>query len=59
MKDTDLMPWGIHKGKEMQDVPASYPLYLYRQGKMSGPVLQYVEDNLEVLEFQTTGKQPK
>jgi uncharacterized protein (DUF3820 family) len=27
--DTSLMPWGLHKGKAMQDVPASYLHYFW------------------------------
>jgi hypothetical protein len=29
--DTSLMPWGEHKGTAMQDVPASYLLWLFKQ----------------------------
>ena len=29
MKDTDIMPWGVHKGKEMKNVPDSYLFWLY------------------------------
>jgi uncharacterized protein (DUF3820 family) len=49
MEDTDLMPWGIHKGKEMQDVPASYLVWLLEENKCSGDVKLYIEDNLDVL----------
>lgn len=49
MEDTDLMPWGIHKGKEMQDVPASYLLYLHDADKCDGPVKKYIESNMNAL----------
>ena len=49
MEDTDLMPYGVHKGKEMQDVPASYLIWLFENNKCSGDVKKYIEDNLEVL----------
>jgi uncharacterized protein (DUF3820 family) len=52
MEDTDLMPYGIHKGKEMQDVPADYLLWLYEEGKLTEPVREYIEDNLEVLKVE-------
>jgi uncharacterized protein (DUF3820 family) len=29
LKDTDIMTFGMHKGKEMQDVPASW-LFWYK-----------------------------
>ncbi|MEA1848984.1 DUF3820 family protein [Chryseobacterium sp. MHB01] len=52
MEDTDLMPYGVHKGKKMQDVPADYLLWLYEEGKLTKPVREYIEDNLEVLKVQ-------
>lgn len=52
MEDTDIMPYGIHKGREMQDVPADYLLWLYAEGKCAGPVKEYIEDNLQVLETE-------
>lgn len=61
LKDTDLMPWGKHKGKEMQDVPAEYILYMYTlirpiaYNKMTltqKHFVGYVEDNKQVLEKQ-------
>lgn len=56
------MPFGKHKGKEMQDVPASYLLHLYHENKTnftsqshmmpppSKQVMIYIEDNLQALE---------
>jgi hypothetical protein len=31
LKDTDIMPFGKHKGAQLKDVPASYLLWLYEQ----------------------------
>lgn len=59
MKDTDLMPFGAHKGKRMIDVPASYLLWFYEENKAFKTkgdglkVWKYAEDNLEVLKSQT------
>lgn len=50
MNDNDLMTFGIHKGKEMQDVPADYLLWIYREGKLTDELKKYIEDNLQVLE---------
>lgn len=61
MEDTDIMPYGIHKGRQMQDVPAEYLIWLYEEGKCAGPVKEYIEDNLHVLEteIERNKKQPK
>lgn len=29
--DNTLMPWGVHKGKKLSELPASYLLWLYEQ----------------------------
>lgn len=52
MKDTDLMPWGVHKGKKMANVPAGYLIWLLENKKCSGEVKKYIEDNLEVLKSE-------
>lgn len=52
MKDTDLMPWGAHKGKAMANVPAKYLLWLYSEGLRDLAVKAYIEDNLDVLKKQ-------
>ncbi|RMZ60042.1 hypothetical protein D1632_10650 [Chryseobacterium nematophagum] len=52
MEDTDIMPYGLHKGKQMQDVPAEYLLWLYEEEKCTGPVKEYIKDNLQVLEIE-------
>jgi uncharacterized protein (DUF3820 family) len=49
MEDSDLMPFGKYKGKEMQDVPASYLLYLYNEVDLYGKVKDYIEENMDVL----------
>lgn len=53
--DTDLMPWGKHKGTQMQDVPASYLFWLWADcGKESQtktcPVAAYIEHSLDALQ---------
>lgn len=52
MNDTDLMPFGKHKGVPMQDVPASYLHYLWQNGlkyETRSPVADYIRENLEAL----------
>lgn len=56
MKDTDIMPFGKFKGKEMIDIPAKYLLWL---DSVNGPysaaranykeVFEYIDDMKEVL----------
>lgn len=53
LEDTDLMPFGKYKGKQMQDVPAGYLFYLWTHGldqDKSSPVADYIRRNKSVLE---------
>ncbi len=61
LKDTDLMPFGPFKGKEMQYVSAPHLYWLWTSG-LSGdvatsPVAAYIYNNLEGLkqEFPSKG----
>lgn len=38
LTDESKMPYGVHKDKNMADVPASYLLWLYENNKCSGDV---------------------
>ena len=49
LTDTDLMPWGVHKGKTMANVPDDYLLWLWDNDKCYGDVKDYIKDNLDVL----------
>lgn len=61
LKDTDQIAFGMHKGKPMSDVPASYLHYLWNNGmkklaetNVSVPnqqklVADYIKENLESL----------
>lgn len=46
------MPFGKHKGKDMEKVPASYLLWLYNDGLKPGSVRDYIEENKTGLEKQ-------
>ena len=57
MKDTDLMPFGIHKGKAMANVPADYLMFIYRvtynnQPYERFPVSIYIHENLDALKLE-------
>jgi len=49
LTDKSEMPYGIHKGKTMANVPAKYLIWLYENQKCTGQVKAYIEDNIEVL----------
>lgn len=53
LDDTDKMPFGMHKDKLMQDVPASYFHYLWTTGKNHEvkvcSVANYIYRNLHAL----------
>lgn len=49
MDDQTPMPFGKHKGKPMEEVPASYLLWL-RDNGVSGDVKDYIEENLSALQ---------
>lgn len=48
LDDQSPMPFGKHKGKKMEDVPAEYLLWL-RDQNHTGPVREYIEENLSAL----------
>ena len=55
LQDTDLMPFGKHKGEMMQDVPASYLHWLWTNGKSNDklcPVADYIRRNLSALKTE-------
>ena len=55
-QDTDLMPFGKHKGHQMQEVPASYLLWLWNNGlsqeTATSNVAAYIEENLQALTLE-------
>ena len=49
LTDESPMPWGKYKGDKMTNIPASYLLWCYDNGKCSGDVKEYIRDNYDVL----------
>lgn len=49
MTDQDLMPFGKYKGERMENVPASYLLWLREQGCSNPEVREYIKENETVL----------
>ena len=56
MTDLDIMPFGKHKGKQMQDVPADYLIWLLDNGLKDGGVKDYITENKKVLEVEVKRK---
>jgi len=54
LTDSSPMPFGVHKGKPMQEVPAGYLIFLTTQvgWNIHTPVGKYIQSNLEVLKSQ-------
>ena len=50
MTDTDLMPFGKYKGTPMEDVPASYLLWLWNENVQHPGVRKYIIDSFSALE---------
>ncbi len=50
LEDFSPMPYGKYQGKAMEDVPASYLIWLYDNGRASPAVKKYIEDNMDVLQ---------
>jgi len=54
LTDLDPMPFGMHKGKPMQEVPVKYLHWLWSQPSRDGsnPVIAYVRQNLHALALE-------
>lgn len=52
MNDNSIMPFGVHKGKALANVPAKYLLWLYKEAKCFGELRKYIESNMEVLKME-------
>lgn len=52
LTDNSLMPFGVHKGKAMANVPDHYLKWLYENNKCNAEVKAYIEDNAEVLNIE-------
>ena len=56
LTDDCPMPWGKHKGKRMEDVPAKYLVWLWENDKCNGVVKDYIDDNWDALQLEIYGK---
>lgn len=49
MTDESILTFGMHKGKRLIDVPASYLIWLYEENKCGSELRAYIEDNMQAL----------
>lgn len=49
MTDKSIMPFGQHKGKQLDQIPDEYLLWLYENNKCYGELKEYIKDNLDVI----------
>ncbi len=52
MTDKSIMPFGKYKGYLMENVPASYLIWLYENSKCTKEVAEYILDNMEILKLE-------
>lgn len=52
MDDKSIMPFGAHKGKQLDQVPDSYLRWLYENNKAFGDLKKYIEENADVLKIK-------
>lgn len=51
--DDKTIPFGVHGGKKLANVPPSHLLYIYDLGITYGGLKKYIEDNLNDLENES------
>lgn len=50
LKDSDPMPYGKYKDRKMEEVPASYLMYLYENNRTNHQVKQYILLNWDTIQ---------
>jgi hypothetical protein len=64
LNDTDKMPFGKHKGKQLSHVPDEYLLWLHGEleikcSPFARPLKEYLDENLEAIKQNVSQKYPK
>lgn len=54
--DESIMPFGSHKGKTLDTVPAQYLLWAYDNLNLQINLKKYIDDNRKVLEKEVSEK---
>ena len=47
LEDTDIITFGIHKGKMLANIPAEYFIWLHENNKAFGTLKQYITENMD------------
>lgn len=59
MNDNTILTFGTHKGKALANIPDSWFIWMYDNGKLSGELKKYAEDNIRVLQIQAEQQKKK
>lgn len=52
-----IMPFGVHQGKKMSNVPGDYLLWVFNNNKCTPAVAFYIAKNLEKIKINIQKKQ--
>jgi uncharacterized protein (DUF3820 family) len=52
MTDESIMLFGKYKGEKLANVPASYLLWLFNEGKCYGELRAYIVDNMDAIKAE-------
>ena len=52
MNDESIMPFGKYKGEKLANVPPSYLLWLFDEGKCYGELRTYIADNMDAIKAE-------
>ncbi len=53
LTDKDPMPFGVHKGIKMANVPAKYLIWIYEQNL---DVMSYIKENMDAIRLELNKK---
>lgn len=56
MTDDSTMPFGVHYGEKLANVPPDYLLWLYENDKCFGELKTYIKENLDVIKSEIKNK---
>ena len=56
LTDDSKMPFGMHRDKRLEDVPADYLLFMYEKDRLGPALREYVEENMDVLKKEINEK---
>jgi uncharacterized protein (DUF3820 family) len=54
--DESLMPFGMHKGKKLANVPPEYLIWISENFKINSDLKKYIKENMDVLKTEVERK---